>query len=109
MQHYYFSFYVQIEYSLPYCQSTYENPCPTFDPKDYEYGKNPDERGQKIVQTKSTIIEFNECDDPRVCQCNIKTELIRNKAIVAGEQKILSLGELVLTNTGTEELTCNHI
>ena len=95
LDNYYFSFSVQMEYSLPSCQSTYENPCPIFDPFDYKYGKNPDESGQKIVQTKSAIIEFNECDNPRVCHCNVETELIRNKAIVAGEKKILSIGELV--------------
>ena len=99
-----------MEYSLPSCTSTYENPCPTFDPKDDKDGKNPDEKGQKIFQkAKSAMIEFNECDNPRLCQCNVETELVKNKAVVAGEQTILSLGELVFTNTGTEPSIKNSL
>ena len=95
---------------MPSCQSTYKNPCPTFDPKDDKDGKNPDEKGQKIFQkAKSAMIEFNECDNPRLCQCNVETELVKNKAVVAGEQTILSLGELVFTNTGTEPSIKNFL
>ena len=104
VSHLFFSFFVKIEYSLPNCQSTYEKPCPTFDPKDFENGKNPDPTGQKIFQSpQSTRIEFNVCQNPQSCQCNVENELKDATApIVAGEKTLFSFGELILTNSGTE-------
>ena len=37
-----------LEFRLPPCTRSYENPCPIFDPKDRNFGKNPSEDGLKI-------------------------------------------------------------
>ena len=101
-----------IEFSLPPCVSSYENPCPMFDPKDKNFGKKPSEDGLKIDQELPLpTLEFNLCVVPDSCHCDVtaKTTFWNKKCVVAGEDKRFNLIQLNLQNSGAEASPVNRL
>ena len=97
-------FNVTLEYSLAYCTDTYQKPCPVFDSEDYEMEDHiTDEEGQKITKKMPTkTLMFNICKDPNSCQCELGTVIEQAERIIAGKDRTIRLGNLKLSNTGSE-------
>ena len=94
-----------MEYSLPDCVDSYQDPCPIFAPED---GKE-DKEVTSLTMSLRDQIDFNICDTPNNCRCNVNTEFEPSGGLVAGEEDVLKLGRLTLTNTGDEPSIQNSL
>ena len=97
-------FLVTLEYSLFACTDTYTNPCPVFDSKDHRIEDQvPDREGKKIRKSmKTQTLNFNICQNPLRCQCELGAVMKETEQIIAGEEETIRLGILTLSNTGSE-------
>ena len=98
------NFSVTLEYSLADCTDTYQTPCPVFDSEDVEIEDQvPDKEGKRITKTMNIqTLNFNICEDPRSCQCDVSAVVKPSEQIIAGAAETVRLGSLALSNTGSE-------
>ena len=95
-------FKVTLEYSLADCTDSYQKPCPVFDSEDDEFEDQITE-DQKITKTlKTKTLNFNICKDVHSCKCDVEANIEKTEEIIAGEGKVIRLGNLILSNSGTE-------
>ena len=80
---------------MPQCSGT-SSPCPILDPEQSD-------NGVKVTMPMiSDHIDFNICTNPAICDCNVNADVKQSPEIVAGENNVLELGSITLTNTGDE-------
>jgi len=89
---------VTLSFTLP-CRGA---PCPMFDPLEAD--------NQEISVKKSDDIEFNICEVANKCECDVQVNWFeKSEPLIAGEQTTMVLGQLNLTNIGTEPAVRNSL
>ena len=87
---------------MPQCSGT-SSPCPILDPEQSD-------NGVKITMPMiSDHIDFNICTNPAICDCSVNADVKQSPEIVAGENSVLELGSITLTNTGDEPSIENRL